>query len=1553
MALSYHLIVPLPNGRTGSTGHLSVFFVPRLQEFGNLADWTQDWRNWPKVINGTAPGAAPPLQLSVGLAASGGNFTVAAVNRDLAIGDAEWVSAAPSEEAWDAMFATDTLASIRVDRFRPVVRIDDDLLAPMFDAQLVTSDVPEMHKNLAIDFPTAPPTVDQLAQVQGYQSFLDSGVVEEYEAHLEELGDGTGAAADNPEEADFHGALTFVQAHPELLRSLGLVVDLDVTLSATRTRVTVGSDYMASYPGDAVSMEVAFDSDFWPEANSALATGATSRGGSWPTIGDGSHSIGCVDIGPAVTDTSEIAEGLEPDRPAAVSPMREDGVYLVRDGGDLTDEIEAQWAAQAAFEQQVKAYLLANDPDPIPVDGEALSAGRRYDVYDTLPSQWFSLWDRIVSGGFDFPRAPSLTIVPPGDEGWMTFTAMTEAPSELDDPAGNTDPPQTGEGLVVAPPKISRTPIRVSPKIFGWNGWSNVANPPGAAFCGVTGAADVVPGEATDDMDVKVGVDYSVPNGVLPRLRYTREYKFRARGVDLAGNSRDLFETHPGGNTETELITYGRTAPMGAPVPVRRESKPIPGVGDTPTTCVIKSEFGQADATVTPTSRVIFPSQTGQFQCELHGYPGPDGLFTDQATFDMVVARTAASIVDDTDEDPTSGELMSPGQQWGPPTTYLGEPAFDGYALLNLPGTVGATTVSTADFWPVSHAMGVEVRAGNAAPVTSTPATDAPSIIVEVPKGITREISATQRPSLALLDHWKIYQDLSPAEQNGLRPTIRSGAHWMFSSGQAMKLIHAVRRPLSIPSTEVLGIVRSLNSSNARLTGRLLMDVKSTGTVDIAGSWVDPVDSLASSTGTAEVQTARFFFTQTEDYSEVGFRQFATTTFDLGDTKRHDVDLTLDAFSRYARHFTERTKITFESATDSIVLHPDGVSDLNIRVIPESGTATEGRLNIDFTIDHTAGSITRTQTSSLPIGDAVLVEFIGLPINRRSDEERAKIQLIVPNSGVPAVPGLVEALPAFSRQRLVQGDTVGVVHEGQTIRVWLRRPWFTTGEGELLGVVLGDGEAGPLTQAARDPLSTTGPAAPLTVDDFPAATTTRTGIGGLDVAGHEVTFDNDRKQWYADVVISADLGYRPFVKLALVRLQPVSITGAFIGASVTTEPVRLGADRQVRITRNGADIDISVTGRELGNTMTAQLQFSDPDIADADLSWKDLDGSVALTASVGADETTWTASVTAPESDNPVRVVIEDAEQLDGGPSVVYIDTVPVPAEWVGGGSGPLAIGDLTAQGGHEAALAKWSEPVGAKVTAYRLERSDGGGPWGNAVDLTPNRTKYIARRLTNGVTYSFRVRATDASGDGPWSEPADTVPEITPPGRVRKVTAVSGGGSVELEWKAVATRGAVLTSYVVEQRTSSGDWGSPVTVAGSATTATIGGFASGATVGFRVRAENAAGAGDWSTATSVTVVGGGSKPEAVHGVNVSAVSGGVSATWQPADDGGSALNGYQAQIRPLGGAWGSTQNIKAEVLVAEFVGLSSKDVYEVRVRAGNIVGVGDWSVAGVGSAGA
>jgi hypothetical protein len=1689
MTSSYHVILPLPAGRkTGSpnTGLLSVMFVPRLQAIGRLADWTRDWSNWPRVINGTAPpppgggASAPPLALGVGLRPAAGPFDFSA-NNGITTASPTWISPDPSQQAWTAVFGAGA-SSVSVARFRPELRQSGDL-APMYDAGRVASLLREFHRELAVEHPLTPPQLADLAGIPSYNTLTGSGDLVAYDAFMEPLGDGDVSGEDTPEDADFHASLGFLAAHPELLRLLGLIVDLEVTIPAVGAgpfQITVQSNYETSYLlGKTVPVVIGVDADFWPAA-------ASSEGpGRWARIDGASHRVESLDIDAGIAALTGLAGTADDPTATAPAQLRTAGLYVTRNPDDLVAELEERWEAQGEFEEQVTGYLGLNVPPLVLADGEILVAGRRYDVFDEEAGRWFSLWDREVPSGFRFPRNAGLVVATPErDEGWMTYTAFTEMgrllvdgpgdPNPNPNPNPNPDGPPPGGPyrIAVASPRIDNTKLRVSPVLFSWTGWSLAADPPGSAFSGTTGPTEQKKNEPTLAMPVKVIVDYDVPAGVLPRLRYTHRYKFRARVVDLAGNSLPVSASTTDATKETPLIRFGRTSPLGAPVPIRRLPRPVPGWGDTTTTMVIKSELLQPNGSVTPTSRLLFPPQTDQFQCELHGYPLPDdALFRTQATFDMFVARTATSIDAHADPEPVSGELVSnPQGAWRPGVDYLVEPGASGMAFASLPGSSGAIVSNFDTTWPQGHAVGFEIRAGSAAPLVRVPSNTQATVVAYVPQGITRAIQTSIAGRSDLAAHWALLQDRG-AGFGPLRDVFVAGQHWMLASPQALTLIHAVRRPLSIPAVSgALVADRELGSTLCSFAGTFLVDRKSTGSIEVTGTWTDPVDA----DGVSARPTSRLLFTQQTTYTETTSAPIDELPFTVGDTKRHDAEVSLVAFSRYARHFTERATIKFTSASESVALYSaplpgsvtdDGIDPFSVRVTSGPIVAVEER---DYTIDATAGTIRRVG-STLPLDTDIDVDFLRLPITRRSDEGGGgTFAVTIPNSAVPPALLVSDVLPAFKRSTFNEGTTYAVVHQGQTIRVWVRRPWFLTGNGELLGVLVGSSAGGPLTEVARDAMSPTGPQAPITVDDFPNSVEIRRdllGDGALDVAGHEVRFDTATNSWFADIEIGTDLGYRPFIKLALVRFQPESVDGAHVSDAVITEPIRLGARREAQVTLNSSDptlVDVWVRGYELDNVMTAQFQYADPAMSDPDLRWTDIDVPVVLTKSAlsGTSEHEWTATIALPTTlvgAPPVRVVIEDAEQLTASAgagvvdSISYVETIELPAAWTGppatvpgapssvtatpqhqavtvswvapadggspilryqvqqrsGSSGwldavevtapgtsvlitgltngveygfrvravtavgagawstrvnatptataPTQVGPLQVTGGNRAALVSWSAPPdnGSAITAYRIERRQGTGAWGSGVDLSSTQTRHIARGLTNGVSYEFRVRASSVLGDGPWSDPAAVVPATMVPGRVRRVTAVSGVGSATVSWRPAADRGSSILRYEVQRRAgTSGPFGTTVNVDAAESSLVIAGLAPGSIWQFRVRAVNAVGNGQFSSSDSITILSSVAVPGQVTGVAVVPGDASLTVTWSQPADGGSPISEYTVQQKASSGlVWPPTGvTVPPDQLVSVIAGLVNGTSYDVRVRAVNAAGVGAWSTTISGS---
>lgn len=1659
MKPSYHLIVPLPGGvvvapgtSTPGTMRLSVLFIPRLQDDGFLGEWTYDWRNWPSVVLGTSPGG-PTTKLALDVYLDLGTGQVLAPpNTALTVNSPRWLSDDPSPAAWTATWGIGTPKPIRVDRFRPRLRNGSDLIAPMFDAAGLARSFEDLEDALVAGFADGPPGRDDLAAAIDLEAADDA--LSAYRAHMAPL---TSAAPAPSTTADFHVGISYAMAHPALLRRLGLLVDLEVTLPPGLSgafRVAVASnfdDVHLNYgAGKSVPVVVDVEADGW------TAEGA----GRWAAVGGSGYSFESVDFPSTVNAMSEAVSALVVGDSPPIPTIRSAGLELTRTGADLVAEIEQSWLERDQFETDVADHLRTGVPVAVPAGDGLTVAGRRYDIFDETTGDWYSLWQRTMPNGLVFPLDPALEYaVGSADEGWMTFTAFTEAYPTLRDPIGDLDPPADPNNeldypkLTPAPPRFDDTPIRVSPLLAVWRGWSLAAQPPGRAFSPVAGAVDPEPNAPAAEVGAQVTVDYAVPPGVLPRLRYTRRYRMRARVVDLAGNSLELAEVNPGGTTQTELVRFGRTEPIGAPVVVRRNPRPVPGWGDTVTTVVIRSELGQSNGTVVRSSRLFFPAPTTQHRCELHGFPAPDGLFTDQATFDMMVARTASSIDDHVSADATTGEPVSdPVGAWRPAVSYLVEPAQAGVGFHDLPQTTTPQVVPVALAWPNHHAVSFELRAGTAAPVINADSTTRAGILVSLDQGFTRTVSAGAAIRSELLDHWASIQRLGAGLDADLEATILAGGHWRFAAPTSFTLVHAVRQPLTVPTIGPVTATRTFGSTGTALSGTLGIDVKSTGRVKVSVVWTDPIDSDASPTGVVDITSTRTCFEQAFDYAETTATPISAQSFELGDTKRHDARLSLEAVSRYWRHFTERATVRFLPSAETVELASVGISDLNVEVRLEGALLVPG---VDYSVDAAAGTITRVPSGAILYGDDVEVDFVRLPFSRLSDEGGAgPYPFVIPNSAPPPPPSVAGVLPAFSRTTTVDGDTVTVVHEGQSMRIWLERPWYRSGPGELLGVLVG---ADSGTVVARDPLSPSGPSDPITLADLPAAVATRTGVfPGVDVAGHEVHFDGSTGRWFADVVISADIGYRPFVKLALVRFQPESVDQAHVGESVVSEPVRVGPSRTTTVVRNGTDLVVTVVGRELGNEVLLTVQESDADIADPALSWRDVGSAVVLVAGPAADpgSTSWTTTLPMPISERPIRVVIEDAEllrrQVDSGFALVrvesYVDavelesswTLPVtapdapdpvevtpanrsllvtwtepddgnspieryrlqrrvgaaafgsdvevavtatsrlltglvngttydvrvraenavgPGPWSTIGSGtpattpPSAVGGLVPTAGHRAVLLRWTAPAngGSPLTTYRIERRQGAASWQLVRDLAPSLTAYIDRGVVNGSAYQYRVRAANAVGTGPWSTTGPVVPGAMTPAPTRRVDGFSGAGRILLVWRPTSGRGSPILRYAVERRTIGGVWGSRQTTASSVTRLQVSGLAGGSTWEFRVRAENAVGAGAWSTPVRVTVLASGAVPDAVHGVTVTAGSGSLRVEWIAAADNGSTVFLHTVEVRLPGGAWESV-DVPATRLVQVFQGLVVGSTYEVRVRGVNVVGEGPWSTGVVGT---
>jgi hypothetical protein len=191
----------------------------------------------------------------------------------------------------------------------------------------------------------------------------------------------------------------------------------------------------------------------------------------------------------------------------------------------------------------------------------------------------------------------------------------------------------------------------------------------------------------------------------------------------------------------------------------------------------------------------------------------------------------------------------------------------------------------------------------------------------------------------------------------------------------------------------------------------------------------------------------------------------------------------------------------------------------------------------------------------------------------------------VPASTRPNLPQIAYVVPTFGWQRQTETNLKRSVRFGGGLRVYLERPWFSSGEGEMLGVALYVLDGKPIdneawkslvTQWGGDPIWKTD-ALFLTVpqlSNFAGHTALEEGVsleapapGRVHVVGYPVAFDEISQLWYADLTINTNsLTYAPFVRLALARYQPHAIPDAKLSRVVTADFAQLTPSRAATVT---------------------------------------------------------------------------------------------------------------------------------------------------------------------------------------------------------------------------------------------------------------------------------------------------------------------------------------------------------------------------------------------------
>jgi hypothetical protein len=1102
---------------------------------------------------------------------------------------------------------------------------------------------------------------------------------------------------------DFHQALTGLNNYPSILRLFHLVFDLTVTLppglsdgdikvlvtptwtSALGASNTNVSPWTAATLGPSSFLPTPQGPDY---LNGMLGLNDVARFS--VTDLDTDLAADRLDSLSVALQTGQAAQfdqalntylGYAPGTTALTVPaLRSAGPQVIWTGYAAADDagFAGLLDGQKTLATDLTTWLASPVPANLPVIyAEQLIRGHRFDVYTASEAEptWRSLCGR--SGHYTFgPSTSDPIVIRQSDEGVVSPGASQKT--------GTVGP---------APDDLY-----VHESIARWRGWGLCAQRPGGQIDRYSNTTDanpknVPPAPSSMGPSAPQLAAFFSPrlegqglHDLFPKLRFGNQYQFRARGVDLAGNSAPASSTDA--STATAPFTHFRYEPVLPPV-AAGVAPFTPGEA----TLYLVLLDDQVDAPPT-NGRWLFPPRVSELMAEEHGMfdgfsfgspPNPAARPSDvKATYDLIVNCDGANLGDIT---ATPNDFSAPpigtydaGNQnvpyfTGTPqpwTPWLPDPVSAGPALSGLPGLAAgdALTPAWSGTWPVADPILVTLAAGGSpssayvAPTSTAPGT----VEVTLPPAEVALVRISSALANGALDTLGVWQWLGATATSPLGTLATQGQVWLLSPFQVLRMVHAVRLPLLAPALGSPVASRTPGSLSVDLEDpEFQVDAKSTSHIDVVAEWTDPYDnpldptsdpaepppgtsskrSTISSGGPAfrltvpdptptgpEAQPLTvvqpeqtFAFSPNEDNET----HQESASHHIGDTLHHLVYYTATGTSRFADLFeqSETTSITVGTPL-TLGTSALGLNGSSVQVTIDADLLQNG---VDFTVDESARTVILLATPTRPTGSTYTAEISYQPTVTVTGEARAVEVLSTARPKAPVISQVVPAWQLDGPSGSVGSGGISVTRTGGFLRVYLERPWYTSGAGELLGVVTtvtspSDSYTSTfpttpqqswVTMMGLDPINfveASNSPWPVVPNSFanlaimpevpyrppyanpPQVHLAEDGEGFYQVWPFEVAYDGGSGRWYADIAPrpgeTNEGTYPPppgyFIRLALVRFQPYSIpVGGIVGGTVEVSPVVTATfaqpvpDRSVSVVTDTADktgktVVVTVTG---------------------------------------------------------------------------------------------------------------------------------------------------------------------------------------------------------------------------------------------------------------------------------------------------------------------------------------------------------------------------------------
>lgn len=936
---------------------------------------------------------------------------------------------------------------------------------------------------------------------------------------------------------DFHQALGATREYPSVMRALGIVLDIEFDLpngtpptGTIRAKVTLPPDVVlstkVSTPRTAYEMTTAGNPAYW-RFLPRPATGSDIKDGMLCMDNPAMFGITQIDVDATALKTMNFLRGIRlwtgktagktrERRDAEPPSVRGTGLSLVRHkrGVRFAANILRNTKNHNAAVQNQEVTLYADD----------VMRGFRLDVWDDVSNTWRSLMQRNAS--YTMLKDPSASITNVVEEGTMSMGAtrpIDTASAPINDVYAHEVIAQW-EGWSLVVPRIGRY-IDTDDKLSTTTPNANNSSSPDAAF------------------EYKMETLFSVPKGSLPRLRYGRTYRLRARIADITGRGLPLDAIDPASTAcTTSGVLYQRWDPVVSPT-IALVKKPVEG--ESLERLVIRT-YNDGDVGAEPpctetSTRQLFPPVAAVEIAERHGKldSSPTGPMRADL-YATLASKTAAGTSD------------IPFQWYKRVVTLQNGPGGTQQRIVTLQ-ELGAPNVEPAS--EADRATGIRYPITPVDTAMVTPYLPDPMargiVLAGVPglaAGQLREITLNGENAAAIASSQGVVTVTFDPDSSW--PDIRS-ILLRLAEGSGAPTWDAATRTLSVflPKGEQAWVTLGSTVGDTQADAMQAMALHGLwGRYTNAGHGAAKLQALARGLGwlVTPGRTVHLVHATQRPLTNPANKNMPKPKRDFGATWA-DVEFPLiEVHGRTTQKIDMLAE--WEMDVDDIleqapVRQKQGALAFEQHI--EERTAT----TIAHTMRHEFGDTKHRMVTYKPLATTRFREYmpsaIALDTNKLTRLGSGP-EVNVLSTKRPDPPKVLYCVPSFAwpneTKTMVDGE-VRSIRKGGGIRVYLDRPWYSSGNGELLGVILYTGKT--FTPKAKSQ----GPAQESPNPSNTAKTTTpSTSFDGSTGVEATVFINKQPSKDFSGSLVEADLKHELFSSSLLTDLLgsgPVDIPEAF------------------------------------------------------------------------------------------------------------------------------------------------------------------------------------------------------------------------------------------------------------------------------------------------------------------------------------------------------------------------------------------------------------------------